>query len=191
MERQIQLEFRNSPDIGSNAFALPGGVILITGQMIALTLPACDLYWPLNRRKRHMSDKHIRVERGETIFKEGDDGDCMYVIVEGQVQIVRDSGSSPVVLATLGEGAFFGEMAILHRTTRTATAVAVTDVELMTVQGPDLVHLLAKRPELGARMIHTLTRRLEHTTNQVMDEKAKIALLFDHDAESEAGLQSG
>jgi len=138
-----------------------------------------------------MSDKHLRVEQGEIIFKEGDDGDCMYVIVEGQVQIVRKSGSSPVVLASLGEGAFFGEMAILHRTTRTATAVAVTDVVLVTVQGPDLGRLLAKRPELGAKMICTLTRRLEHTTNQVMDEKAKIALLFDYDSESEAKLQSG
>lgn len=137
-----------------------------------------------------MSDKRIRVKQGETIFKEGDDGDCMYVIVEGQVQIVRNWGKSPVNLATLRDGAFFGEIAILHRTTRTATAVAVTDVVLLTVEGADLGRLLAQRPDLGERMIRTLTRRLEHTTNQVMDEKAKIALLFDCDSDPDPGLQS-
>lgn len=136
-----------------------------------------------------MSDNRIRFEQGETIFKEGDEGDCMYVIVEGQVQIVRQSGGKRVVFATLGEGEFFGEMAVLHRTARTATAVAVTDVVLITVQGSELGQFLVHRPDLGARMICTLTRRLEHTTNQVMDEKAKIALLFDYDSDSESGLQ--
>lgn len=138
-----------------------------------------------------MNDKRIRVKQGDTIFKEGDDGDCMYVIVEGRVQIVRNSDNGPVNLATLRDGAFFGEIAILHRTTRTATAVAVTDVALLTVEGPDLGHLLEQRPDLGERMIRTLTRRLEHTTNQVMDEKAKTALLFDCDLEAGQSLQSG
>lgn len=138
-----------------------------------------------------MSDNKLRLKQGETIFKEGDDGDRMYVIVQGLVQIVRKSGGSPVVLATLRDGAFFGEMAILHRTTRTATAVAASDVVLSVVQAQDLERLLAQRPDVGAKMIRTLTRRLEHTTNQVMDEKAKIALLFDYESDAELESQSG
>lgn len=144
-------------------------------------------FWPGDTA---MKDNRIRVKQGESVFTQGDQGDCMYVIVEGQVQIVREGGSSPTVLANLGVGAFFGEMAVLHRTTRTATALAISDVVLIVVKAPDLELLLTQRPDVGAKMIRTLTRRLEHTTNQVMDEKEKIALLFDYESNSEPQPQS-
>lgn len=131
-----------------------------------------------------MKQNRMRVSRGATIFAEGEQGETMYVIVEGRVQIVRKGTKSPVVLATLEPGAFFGEMAIVDRTERTATAVALTDVMLLAVNASELELLLKQRPDVGAKMIRTLTRRLKYTTNQVMDEKEKIAMLFDSDPES-------
>jgi CRP/FNR family transcriptional regulator, cyclic AMP receptor protein len=126
-----------------------------------------------------MKHNNIRVKKGETIFSEGENGDSMYVIIEGQVRIVRNGAGSPVVLATLGAGDFFGEMAIVDQTPRTATALAHTDTVLMFVKAPELEPLLQQRPDVGARMVRTLARRLKHTTDKVMDEKAKIALLFE------------
>lgn len=131
-----------------------------------------------------MKQNRMSVSRGATIFTEGERGDTMYVIVEGRVQILRKGSKSPVVLATLQPGSFFGEMAVVDQAERTATAVALTDVSLLAVHASELELLLAQRPDVGAKMIRTLVRRLKHTTNQVMDEKEKIAMLFDSGAES-------
>lgn len=130
-----------------------------------------------------MNQNRIQVGQGETIFKEGEPGDAMYVIVEGQVRIERRGAATPVVLATLKPGAFFGEMAVVDHTERTATAVAATDATLIVVPASELELLLKQRPDLGAKMIGTLARRLRYTTNRVMDEKEKIALLFDNDSD--------
>lgn len=131
-----------------------------------------------------MKQNRMRVSQGATIFAEGEQGETMYVIVEGRVQIVKKGAKTPVVLATLQPGAFFGEMAIVDRIQRTATAVAVTDVTLLEVKASELELLLKQRPDVGAKMIRTLVRRLKYTTNQVMDEKEKLAMLFDSDLET-------
>jgi CRP/FNR family transcriptional regulator, cyclic AMP receptor protein len=131
-----------------------------------------------------MKQDRMSVSQGDTIFTEGERGDTMYVIVEGQVQIERKGSKSPVVLATLQPGSFFGEMAVVDQVERTATAVALTDVSLLAVHASELELLLEQRPDVGAKMIRTLVRRLKHTTNQVMDEKEKIAMLFDSGAEA-------
>jgi len=126
-----------------------------------------------------MKENRISVKQGDTIFREGEEAEVMYVIVEGRVRITRQGSAGPVVLATLTTGAFFGEMAIVDRTGRSASAVAATDATLLVVAESELEQLLARRPDLGARMIRTLARRLKSTTNRVMDEKEKLALLFD------------
>lgn len=131
-----------------------------------------------------MKQNRMSVSRGDTIFTEGEQGDTMYVIVEGRVQIQRRGSKAPVVLATLQPGSFFGEMAVVDQAERTATAVALTDVSLLVVHASELELLLEQRPDVGAKMIRTLVRRLKHTTNQVMDEKEKIAMLFDSGAET-------
>lgn len=131
-----------------------------------------------------MKQNRMRVSQGATIFAEGEQGETMYVIVEGRVQIVKKGARTPVVLATLQPGAFFGEMAIVDRIQRTATAVAVTDVTLLEVKASELELLLKQRPDVGAKMIRTLARRLKYTTNRVMDEKEKLAMLFDSDLQS-------
>lgn len=132
-----------------------------------------------------MKQNRIQVRKGDVIFMEDEQGDTMYVIVEGHVQIVRKGAKGPVVLTTLQPGAFFGEMAIVDRTERSATAVAATDTTLIAVNEAELELLLKQRPDIGAKMIRTLGRRLKYTTNQVMDEKEKIALLFDNDPDSQ------
>lgn len=130
-----------------------------------------------------MNQNRIQVGRGDTIFTEGEPGDSMYVIVEGCVRIERRGAGASVVLATLKSGAFFGEMAVVDHSERSATAVAETDATLIVVDGSELELLLKQRPDLGAKMIRTLARRLKYTTNRVMDEREKIALLFDNDTD--------
>lgn len=101
-----------------------------------------------------------RAGAGETIFKQGDEADGLYVVEEGAVTIVRDSVGEPVErLARLGPGGFFGEMGLLDRGVRSATAVASAPTRLVHVRQADLISLLRERPLLAVRLRAAVIRR--------------------------------
>jgi CRP/FNR family transcriptional regulator, cyclic AMP receptor protein len=70
-------------------------------------------------------------QEGKTIFKEGERGNCAYVVCEGTVEIVKDVGTGEVTLATCGAGAMFGEMALTDDAGRSATARAKTPTKCL------------------------------------------------------------
>ena len=70
-------------------------------------------------------------EDGEAIVSQGDVGDCMFVIEQGEVEVVQRSGENGVRLAVLGEGEFFGEMAVFDRDVRSATVRALGKVQVI------------------------------------------------------------
>ena len=107
------------------------------------------------------------------MFTEGDPGDAMYVVVQGIVQIYRDTTSGRLALAKIHPGEFFGEMALIGNTPRTATAVALSDTVLAVYRSDELEALLATRLEVGARMIRHLVGRLKDTTDKLMGERDK------------------
>jgi MFS family permease len=76
-----------------------------------------------------------QVNAGETVCRKGDRGDAFYVVGAGQVEVTADSGPP----RSLGEGEFFGEIALLRDVPRTATVVAKTDAELYELAGEDFV----------------------------------------------------
>ena len=69
-------------------------------------------------------EKHLRS--GEVLFKEGAQGDEMYLIRSGKIRIVKDLEGTQKTLAVIGEGEFFGEMALLDKRPRSASAIAET-----------------------------------------------------------------
>ena len=80
----------------------------------------------------------VRFGRGEVIFEAGSPGQCMYVVAAGGVDI-RNNGRS---LDQLGRGAIFGEMALLDRAPRLATAIATADTQLLCIEQELFVELL-------------------------------------------------
>lgn len=102
--------------------------------------------------------------KGDVIFYEGDPGHSMYLIESGQVEVVirRDSKIEEVV-ATLGPGSFFGEMAVLLGDPRTATVRVAIDAELRELRKRDLERLLGKHARLGITISRELGRRLSRT----------------------------
>jgi CRP/FNR family cyclic AMP-dependent transcriptional regulator len=122
--------------------------------------------------------KKLLLKAGEHVFEEGDKGESMFLVNEGKVQIHRNSSNGRVVLATLGEGDFFGEMAIVHNTKRTATATAMTDTNLMEVPASQLEQLMATNPEFGARMIRELVHRLWDTSDDLVGEREKLGIVL-------------
>lgn len=99
-----------------------------------------------------------RLQPGEVIFREGDDprGEA-YLIHAGQVEIRKRFDSTERVLASLGEGELFGEMALLRRSPRSASAVAVAETELLVLRAERLEWLVRNRPQVALEMLRRLS----------------------------------
>ena len=97
---------------------------------------------------------------GEVVFEEGSPGDCMHLVIAGAFEVRRSEGIEQYVLAHLGPGHAFGELAVLDRTPRTATVVAVEGSRTVQIGASDLDRVLASHPEAVRRMLGVLARLL-------------------------------
>jgi CRP-like cAMP-binding protein len=124
---------------------------------------------------------HLREYRqDEVIFLEGQPGLGMYIIQEGTVEIV--AGSDKCRLAELCSGEFFGELALLDDSPRTAAAIAGTYCKLLCLFQPDLLDLIDRNKGLGIKILFrlaaTIGERLRKT-NQYLTETIKSGALDD------------
>ena len=107
---------------------------------------------------RDMPPRHFKS--GEFIFHSGDQGAGAAVILNGQVEIQSDG----IKLAQLGDGDFFGEIALVLDVPRTADAIAMTETDLIFFLRPELDEWLARSPyfagKLGANLAYVLAQRL-------------------------------
>ncbi|MBN2035742.1 MAG: cyclic nucleotide-binding domain-containing protein [Chitinispirillaceae bacterium] len=101
-----------------------------------------------------------KFARGEVIFKQGDDGDKMYIVKEGQVSIQRMDNGTMVIDKTLSSGSIFGEIALVKHIARTAQASAETDVELLSVAKETFYELIGKSLLTGAEIDRLADRRI-------------------------------
>jgi CRP-like cAMP-binding protein len=108
-------------------------------------------------------------EPGELIFDEGEAGDHMFIIQEGQVQISRTIAGKDTPMAVLEKGEFFGEMAIVNRTQRTARARAQQRTQLLAFDRPGLEQLVEKNPKIALNIIDRLCRRLGSANAQIRE----------------------
>ncbi len=102
---------------------------------------------------------------GTTVFKAGDEPDYAYLISEGVVDIVSPTGK---VLDTLERGDFFGEMALLDDTVRSATAVSRGNVTCALISREEIKTSLEKSDLLTYALVRMLTKRLRHTDAEVV-----------------------
>jgi CRP/FNR family cyclic AMP-dependent transcriptional regulator len=98
---------------------------------------------------------------GEVIVREGEEGHAFFVLLEGDVEIIKHAGQPhPVVLARLHSHTFFGEMCIVEPMTRAATVRAVTQVAALEIKAATLHHLFRKMPDQYAIVLLNLARDL-------------------------------
>ena len=110
---------------------------------------------------------------GDIIIRQGDIGDCMYVIQEGEVEIIVEQGDREVQLAVRGKGELFGEMAIFEKERRSATVRAVGTVRLLTVDEKNLIRRVHEDPSLAYRMVEMMAHRIRELSNEVARLKLK------------------
>lgn len=113
----------------------------------------------------------------EILFHQGNPGVGMYIIQEGTIDILYEPTGD--TLAELTDGDFFGELALLNETPRSATAISRADSVLYGLFRPDLLDLVERDPSLGVqillRMGQVLSERLIHTNEQVQELRERLA----------------
>jgi CRP-like cAMP-binding protein len=101
----------------------------------------------------------VHLSRSEVLFREGDPGDALYVIVEGEVS-VQAEGPPRVEMARLGAGSFIGEVALMIDQPRSATVTATADAELLRIDRKTLSQVLASHGEVLAAVLRFVRDRL-------------------------------
>jgi CRP-like cAMP-binding protein len=110
--------------------------------------------------KDPVKDASTHYAAGDVIFQQGDLGTDMFIIQEGEVDIVKHINGESHALSHLEKGDFFGEMAVLESVPRTADAVAATEVRALVINGARFDEMLRKNPEVAVRIIRKYSKRL-------------------------------
>ena len=110
-----------------------------------------------------------RFRRDETVFHQGDPGDALHVVATGRVKVVLPSPAAwePAILATLGRGQFFGELAMLDGQPHSASVVAIEPTETLVLRRDDFERLLETEPSIRRSLVLALTRELRRLTDHV------------------------
>jgi CRP-like cAMP-binding protein len=104
---------------------------------------------------------------GEIITRQGDVGDCMYVIQQGQVQVLVENDGVEMPLRIAKEGEFMGEMAIFDREERSATLRALGEARLLTIDKKNFLKRIHKDPSLAFRLVQTMSKRVRDLSNEI------------------------
>lgn len=118
----------------------------------------------------------VRLAAGEVLMAEGDPGDAMYVIAEGEFEVVKESGDRQVVLARRVPGDFIGEMSLLEQAPRTATVRALADSRVFRIGQDSFRQLLTASPGAAGAILRTVGQRLR-STEAVLVQREKMAAL--------------
>jgi CRP/FNR family transcriptional regulator, cyclic AMP receptor protein len=114
--------------------------------------------------------KREKFVSGEFIFREGEHGNRLYLIVEGEVRISRDvPGSGEEALAVLKPGAVFGEMAVFDRTERSTHAISNGGTTVLTISRPDFEMMLDFNRELAYKVLWACVRLLSSRLRSTND----------------------
>ncbi len=121
------------------------------------------------------------IDAGKVIFNEGDVGEHMYIIQTGKVRISKMIDGREHELAVLDKGDFFGEMAIVSRIARTATATAVNATQLLAFDRQGFMGMIEKNAKIALNVIDKLCRRLQNANSQIQmmfqrNQRSLIAL---------------
>ena len=100
----------------------------------------------------------VQLAPGDFLFREGDKGDKMYVLLGGEIEILLGD----FVLETVGQGALIGEMALIHDSPRTGTAVAKAPCRLAEIDRRQFHFLVQETPQFATHVMKTLADRLRH-----------------------------
>jgi len=137
-------------------------------------LRGCGLFGNADEQTLDALAAALRVRRfrkAETVFHQGDPGDALFIVASGTVKVVlpSDEGAEPAIVAVLGPGEFFGELAILDGAPHSATIVAVEATETLVLHRDAFLALIDSEPELRRALLASLATEIRRLTGHVED----------------------
>jgi CRP/FNR family cyclic AMP-dependent transcriptional regulator len=131
--------------------------------------------------------------KGSVIVFEDDPGDAMYLVAGGQVKVVliAEDGRE-VILSVLGEGTFFGEMAVIDEEPRSAHVIAMEDSTLLVLRREDFQNQLRRSPDVAISLLKEISRRLRRADDKIgslvlLDVNGRVANLLLRMSDDEGG----
>jgi CRP-like cAMP-binding protein len=110
---------------------------------------------------------------GEVIVRQGDDGDCLYVIQEGRAEVLLEKDGKEIQLRVAEKGEIIGETAVFERVARTATVRALGEVRALTVDKKNFLRRIQEDPTLAFRLVEIMSRRIRELSDEVARLKKK------------------
>ena len=130
----------------------------------------------MKRRKMEACGLGQIFKDGEIIIRQGDHGDCMYIIEEGRVEVFQDRNGEPIKIADLKSGDIFGEMAAFDHNVRFASVRAIGDVRLLTIDKKALFKRIYEDPSLSFRVMEKMAAFIVQMDKELMRIKTKSTL---------------
>jgi CRP-like cAMP-binding protein len=123
---------------------------------------------PAKLKLMAFASERLTFQNGQSLFRQGDPGDAAYIIVEGTADIIVDTPSGPITVATLAKNDIVGEIAILCDVPRTATVTAMGELVTLKITKDLFFRMVTDFPEMGVEIMRVLAHRLEQTTAQLL-----------------------
>ena len=124
----------------------------------------------------------VTFQKGEVLFRQGDDGDAAYIVIDGTADVLVSTGGpaggeADVKVAELTENAFVGDMAIISDMPRTATVRAATKLTTLRIRKEHMMEMVRDSQELALAVLREVVARLAKTTKDLSDARAEVARL--------------
>jgi signal transduction histidine kinase len=118
----------------------------------------------------------VSIPAGQLVLREGDPGDSLYVILDGELEVTKRQGSQDVLLALYEPGQFFGEMALLEQAPRSASVRTLRESTLLMISQAAFQTLLSCSASAPLKVLHTVTSRLRSTESMLIQNEKMAAL---------------
>jgi HEAT repeat protein len=182
LHRRLNTLAKSDPDLFVRDAARPKGKTMKSNAMLSLMdrilflkrVPLFAHLSPGDLKQVAVIAKEASFKAGDVLAEEGEQGDVLFVIVEGEVVVTTPDASGQIMeLARRGAGEYVGEMAILTREPRMATMVAAGESYALTIDQSSFEGLLRERPDVSMSIIHELSARIKQTTDLLEQMKSQ------------------
>lgn len=129
----------------------------------------------------------VEFKSHEMVFKQGEEGDLMYLVQEGEVEVLHEIGGVQKQMAILERGDFFGEMAVLEQEPRSHSVRSLKLTKLVTIDRAGFKSMLTRNADISVRMIRKLSKRLLSAEDMLLRAYAGTASVADASPDLVAG----
>jgi len=110
---------------------------------------------------------------GQVLFREGDPADSVFRLLSGAVDILRELDGDPILLGTVGAGQFIGEMGVVEKRPRSATARAASEVEVEILTPTEFIDQIVGSPRAARELIQRLSQRLREADDRIVNDERR------------------